>query len=64
MAKSITVKHKKKPGRPATGHDPFVGIRLPEGLLAQIAKWSEANEAGSRSEAIRRLLEIGLKAKK
>jgi hypothetical protein len=63
MGKSITVKHKKKPGRPATGHDPFVGVRLPEGLLAQIAKWSEGNEAGSRSEAIRRLLELGLKSK-
>jgi hypothetical protein len=63
MGKSITVKHKKKPGRPATGHDPFVGVRLPEGLLAQIAKWSEGNETGSRSEAIRRLLELGLKSK-
>jgi hypothetical protein len=64
MAKSIVVKHKKKRGRPATGHDPFVGIRLPKELLAQIAKWSEGNEAGSRSEAIRRLVELGLKAKK
>jgi hypothetical protein len=29
----------------------------------QIAKWSEDNEAGSRSQAIRRLVEIGLKKK-
>jgi hypothetical protein len=63
MGKSIAVKHKKKRGRPATGHDPFVGIRLPADLLVQIAKWSEDNEAASRSEAIRRLVEIGLKAK-
>jgi hypothetical protein len=65
MTESIAVKHKpKRPGRPATGHDPFVGIRLPEELLDQIAKWSEGNEARSRSEAIRRLVELGLKAKK
>jgi Arc/MetJ-type ribon-helix-helix transcriptional regulator len=63
MAKSIAVKHKKKRGRPATGHDPFVGIRLPEELLVQIAKWSENSEAGSRSEAIRRLIELGLTVK-
>jgi len=63
MAKSIAVKQKKKRGRPATGHDPFVGIRLPEELLVQIAKWSENSEAGSRSEAIRRLVELGLTVK-
>jgi Arc/MetJ-type ribon-helix-helix transcriptional regulator len=62
MVKSIVVKPKR--GRPSTGgRDPFVGIRLPKELLAQIAKWSEGNEAGSRSEAIRRLVELGLKAK-
>jgi metal-responsive CopG/Arc/MetJ family transcriptional regulator len=37
---------------------------LPKDLLAQIAKWSEGNDAVSRSEAIRRLVEIGLKAKR
>ena len=63
MRKSISVKH-KKPGRPATGHDPFVGIRLPESLLEEIAEWSDKHEAASRSDAIRRLVEIGLKAKK
>ncbi len=63
MPKSISVKQKKR-GRPATGHDPFVGIRLPEMLLAAIAEWSERHGAGSRTEAIRRLVEIGLKAKK
>jgi Arc/MetJ-type ribon-helix-helix transcriptional regulator len=59
MAKSVVVKRKKK-GRPAAGQDRFVGIRLPEPLLAGIAKWTEKNEATSRSEAIRRLVEIGL----
>jgi Arc/MetJ-type ribon-helix-helix transcriptional regulator len=62
MAKSIAVKH-KRPGRPATGHDPFVGIRLPKDLIAQIDRWSAAAEAGSRSAAIRRLVELGLKVK-
>jgi Ribbon-helix-helix protein, copG family len=63
MAKSIVVKPKR--GRPPTGgRDPFVGIRLPEELIAQIAKWSESSDTGSRSEAIRRLIEIGLKVKK
>jgi hypothetical protein len=62
VAKSIAVKHKpKKPGRPATGHDPFVGIRLPKSLLIEIQEWSVANEASSRTQAIRRLVEIGLK---
>jgi hypothetical protein len=64
MAKSIPVKHKpKRPGRPATGHDPFVGIRLPKSLLVEIQQWSVRNEAASRTQAIRRLVELGLKAK-
>jgi hypothetical protein len=62
VAKSITVKPKR--GRPPSGgRDPFVGIRLPENLLDEIEAWSAENEAASRSEAIRRLVEIGLKAK-
>ena len=36
------------------------GIRLPEFLLAEIERWSERDDAASRSEAIRRLIEIGL----
>ena len=60
MAKSIVVKPKR--GRPATGgRDPFIGIRLPKELIAQIAGWSDDNNAASRSEAIRRLVELGLK---
>jgi Arc/MetJ-type ribon-helix-helix transcriptional regulator len=59
MAKSIAVKPKRR-GRPATGRDPFVGIRLPSNLISEIAAWSEKNEAASRSEAIRRLVELGL----
>jgi metal-responsive CopG/Arc/MetJ family transcriptional regulator len=38
------------------------GLRIPNELMAEIAKWAEANDT-NRSEAIRRLVEIGLKAK-
>jgi Arc/MetJ-type ribon-helix-helix transcriptional regulator len=59
MKKSIPVKPKR--GRPPTGgRDPFVGVRLPETLIAEIDAWSVGNDAASRSEAIRRLVEIGL----
>jgi hypothetical protein len=62
MAKSITVK-RKKAGRPATGTEPLYGVRIPDELMAQIQKWGRENSA-TRSEAIRRLVELGLKAKK
>jgi antitoxin component of MazEF toxin-antitoxin module len=62
MKKSITVKPKR--GRPPSGgRDPFVGIRLPASLLEQIGLWSEKHEAATRSEAIRRLVELGLTVK-
>jgi hypothetical protein len=61
MAKSISVK-RKKAGRPATGTEPLYGVRITDALMTQIMKWASANGA-TRSEAIRRLVEIGLKAK-
>src|SRR5450755_3934994 len=61
MAKSITVK-RKKPGRPATGTEPLYGVRISDDLMGQIQKWGRENSA-TRSEAIRRLVELGLKAK-
>jgi hypothetical protein len=62
MAKSIKVHPKKRRGRPATGKDPLVSARLPQTLIDQVEHWAGSNEA-SRSEAIRQLLEIGLKGK-
>lgn len=62
MPKSIRVIPKKKrgPGRPATGRDPVMAMRLPNELRAAIDRW--ATEKGmSRSEAIRTLIEQGLK---
>jgi len=61
MAKSITVK-RKKAGRPATGTEPLYGVRISDELMGQIQKWGREN-AATRSEAIRRLVELGLKAK-
>lgn len=58
MKKSITVNQKKR-GRPATGRDPVSAVRLPVELTAEVDKWAEGHKA-NRSEAIRRLVEIGL----
>jgi hypothetical protein len=51
-------------GRPATGKDPVRTMRLSDEFMEQIDNWA-AKEADrpSRSEAIRRLVEIGLKGK-
>jgi hypothetical protein len=61
MAKSITVK-RKKAGRPATGTEPLYGVRISDELMGQIQKWGRENSA-TRSEAIRRLVELGLQTK-
>jgi Ribbon-helix-helix protein, copG family len=61
MAKSINVTPKKR-GRPATGQDPFVTARVPQAMIDAIERWAAARNI-SRSEAIRRLFEIGLKPK-
>ncbi|MDB5610504.1 MAG: hypothetical protein JWP25_7404 [Bradyrhizobium sp.] len=42
---------------------PVSAVRLPAGVTSQIDAWAEAHEV-SRSEAIRRLVELGLKAKR
>jgi hypothetical protein len=64
MKKSIKVAPKKPRGRPSTGgRDPHVTIRMPTALIAEADAWAVANDAG-RSEAIRRLVELGLKVKK
>jgi Ribbon-helix-helix protein, copG family len=63
MAKSIKAHLKKRRGRPATGKDPSVSVRLPQSVIDEVEVWA-AQKGGGRSEAIRRLVEIGLKAKK
>jgi hypothetical protein len=62
MKKSIKVAPKKKRGRPSTGKDPHMAARMPAALIAQVEAWATANDA-SRSEAFRRLVELGLTVK-
>lgn len=62
MRPSISVNQKRGRGRPPTGRDPAVTTRLPEKVIAAVDAWAERNSVGSRSEAIRRLVEAGLMA--
>jgi hypothetical protein len=65
MAKSSAVLPKpNKGGRPATGRDPVTAIRLSEEFRVAVDKWAaKQDDKPARSEAIRRLVELGLKAK-
>jgi hypothetical protein len=61
MAKSNKVIPKKVRGRPATGRDPVTAIRLSPELRATVDAWAgKQDDKPGRSEAIRRLVEIGL----
>jgi hypothetical protein len=59
MKQSIFAKQ-KKPGRPATGIRPMIGLRLSEKEIARVDRWA-AERKLSRSAAIRALIERGLK---
>jgi hypothetical protein len=55
---------KKSRGRPATGKGTQVGERWPSRAIEQIDEWRHQQlDLPGRPEAIRRLVEIGLKAK-
>ena len=65
MAKStISDNRKKKPiGRPPVGAI-LIGVRVPPAGVEELDTWIKKHEPGlSRPEAIRRLVELGLKAK-
>ena len=65
MTKSISVNAKRR-GRPVTtGTGTIVGVRMLDGLLDTLDKWIEKQRDPdlSRPEAIRRLVEAGLKRK-
>jgi hypothetical protein len=66
MPKSRTVLPKpNKGGRPKTGRDPVTAIRLSKEFRATVDKWAaKQDDKPPRSEAIRRLVELGLKVKK
>jgi hypothetical protein len=52
---------KRKRGRPATGRDPIVGLRVPQETRDKIERWARRQpDEPTLSEAIRRLIEIGL----
>jgi hypothetical protein len=66
MRKSIRAITKKRRGRPVTtGKGTLIGVRLLDAPLAALDDWiSDQKEPDlSRPEAIRRLVEIGLKEK-
>ena len=63
MKKSINDNRKR--GRPATGTAPLVGVRMTEEFQAQVKAWAKKqDDQPALATAIRRLVEIGLKAKK
>jgi Arc/MetJ-type ribon-helix-helix transcriptional regulator len=66
MAKLSTEKvtPKRPPGRPPTGRDPVLTVRLPPSTRLAIESWAkQQKDRPSRSEAIRRLIEFALAAK-
>jgi len=64
MKKSIKDNPKTRRGRPATGKDPMVGVRMSEDIQGQIRAWASKQEDDPPlATAIRRLVEIGLRAK-
>jgi hypothetical protein len=63
MKKTTPVKQKVM-GRPRTGTTPLMGFRADSVIRAAIVRWAEEQpDMPSLSEAIRRLVELGLKAK-
>ena len=54
----------RKRGRPATGRDAVTAIRLSDELKGRVEAWAAKQaDVPSRSEAIRRLVERGLRLK-
>jgi hypothetical protein len=68
MKKATPKKHgglRPGSGRRATGKDPVRTMRLSDEFIATVDAWaSDQDDQPSRSEAIRRLVELGLKVKK
>jgi hypothetical protein len=63
MKKSILAKQKSR-GRPATGQTPMMGFRATDELRGKIVHWAEFQpDAPKLSEAVRRLVELGLTVK-
>jgi hypothetical protein len=56
---SITATPKKR-GRPATGRDPTITVRLPPDVRDQVVAWG-AERKLTRSEAIRAMIDLALR---
>jgi len=53
---------KRKPGRPATGNDPMMAFRLSKEKVAEVEAWAARQpDKPSRSEALRRLIDLGMR---
>jgi hypothetical protein len=53
---------KKRMGRPATGQDPHISLRLPVEMIAAADAWAaQQPDKPSRSKALRRLIDLGMK---
>lgn len=64
MGKSIKYDNQKKRGRPATGVTPMTGVRFAEDQARAIEAWAKRQQdKPTKAEAIRRLVDLGLKAK-
>ena len=64
MSKSIRGTPKKKRGRPpTTGRGTQIGMRWQDPELSAIDVWREKNDIATRSDAIRRLVQLGLTVK-
>jgi hypothetical protein len=59
-ARSISAKPKKRGrGRPATGRDPMIGLRLSKADIVRLDEWAKAMGC-TRSDVIRQLIKCGL----
>jgi hypothetical protein len=64
MKKTTRVKQQVIIGRPRTGITPLMGFRADPAIRDAIVRWAEKQpDTPSLSEAIRRLVGLGLKAK-
>lgn len=55
---------KRKPGRPATGNDPMMAFRLSKEKVAEVEAWAARQpDKPSRSEALRRLIDLGMRGR-
>jgi hypothetical protein len=65
MKSAIKKDTKKSRGRPATGTGIQIGTRWPADIVRMVDEWRRTHpDLPGRPEAIRRLVELGLKVKK